>query len=164
MKRSEFFKKAAVVGNVTVLMSFLAGAVLAKAGDEKPSRLRWDIIKLTVFAPTPTMRDVIVDPGGTATATARPFAGAKDQSKIVLTGSGFLSTKEGSQDGSDQDADRATGGGTWETFDTTSGRSTGRGTYRVVSLEGFVPVPGTLFPNGSSCSFTTPTGITHGIR
>ncbi len=151
MKSQMFFR---VVMAATVAY-VLAGGVLGNADeDQKPTQLRWDIIKITFLAPSPTTRTIIVDPGGTATATARPFAGARDHSKILLTGSGFLFTNAPEKGPRFGFSPRATGGGTWETFDP-SGKSTGQGDYRVVSLDRFVPVPGEL-----PCVFTTPTGIT----
>ncbi len=91
-------------------------------GDAGEPTYRWDILHFVSFT-TPEFTS-----GGPASALAN------DNSKITVTSSGtFVAGEE----------DSATGGGTWQTFDSL-GNSTGSGTYRVTRLVRFVLAPGSL--------------------
>ena len=106
----------------------LAGG-LNNRGDVK---FRWDIINVDFAA-------------GSLSAGGHASACANNNEKIKVTGSGTFVVGE---------REEMTGGGTWETFDSTStctatlpatgnGTSTGSGTYRVTRLVRFVLAPGT---------------------
>ncbi len=85
---------------------------------------RWDLIHLTSQG-----TDTFLDAGGF------DWAKAADGSQITLTGSGTWVTISGHEK-----PQAVTGGGTWETFDST-GTSTGSGTYAVTGGVAFTLVP-----------------------
>ena len=87
---------------------------------------RWDLIHLT-----PQGTNTLLDAGGI------DWAKAADGSQITLTGSGTWLTLSGHEK-----SEAVTGGGIWETFDTTGTNSTGSGTYEVTRLVRFDVVPG----------------------
>ncbi len=98
---------------VIVVALLLFGSAATGASANGSDHVRWDIISLDF----PT-----VSPGGVA------FAVAPSNLMIKLTGSGtFVAPASGGTSGA------ATGGGTWETFDS-GGASTGSGTYWVTKL------------------------------
>ena len=93
-------------------------------------RVRWDISSISSFSP------LTIGPGGTASALAA------DGSMITVTGTGtFEATAVGRFS-----ATAISGGGTWETFDST-GAPTGSGTYQVLrGPASFQVAPGSLPP------------------
>ncbi|MGH8968795.1 MAG: hypothetical protein ACRDV1_02470 [Actinomycetes bacterium] len=89
--------------------------------------MRWDLINIDFTTGT-------VSAGGVASALA------SDSSKITLTGSGRFNPEA-------RVGRRATGGGTWTTYDA-AGAVTGSGDYNVKRFVSFAPAPGTLpLPN-----------------
>ena len=108
-----------------VVLAVLSWPLFAAAGandDREETRVRWDIVRFTSFAP-PTFQA-----GGVASARAN------DGSTIMLTGSGTFEVGE---------SDEVTGGGQWATFNP-SGTMTGSGRYRVRRLIRFDLAPGTI--------------------
>jgi len=102
-----------------LVLSFLILAV-APAAFSQSELVRWDIISRAFGTPPAPNIDT---PGGVS------FAKALDGSKIKLTGSGTFLSAAGRLGGSGP----VTGGGTWETFDST-GVSLANGTYVVTEL------------------------------
>jgi TAT (twin-arginine translocation) pathway signal sequence len=113
LSRRQVLKGAGTVGVLGAL-----GTPMAVSADD--TRVRWDIINVDFSTGT-------LSAGGIASARAN------DGSRITLTGSGTFSP------GND---DRVTGGGTWQTFDS-SGTRTGSGSYQVRGLVSFERAPGT---------------------
>ena len=119
------------------LMRVLLGIVILLAvlsiradNNQGATRMRWDIIHISSFAP------LTINAGGQASAKAN------NGSWITMSGAGTFLVNAG-------EGPRAvTGGGVWETFDE-DGTSTASGTYEVTGLvdwndvEGS-PVPGTI--------------------
>jgi hypothetical protein len=106
--------KGWLLGIAAVLLSTLTTVPVAFAGAD---HVRWDIISVVFGTPN------TINPGGFADANAPNNGG-----KIRLTGTGtFVAPASG------KTSRRVTGGGTWETFDT-SNVSTGSGTYEVEKL------------------------------
>jgi hypothetical protein len=98
----------------------------ARAGGGGATRIRWDLIHLI---------------GNVLSAGGSDSAKAADGSEITLTGSGTFLSVPGHGQGHGEghgngEAQAVTGGGTWETFDST-GASTGSGTYEVTGLVSF---------------------------
>jgi hypothetical protein len=114
----------------SLLLSLLSTATVAFG---QAQHVRWDITSLN-FTTTPST----ASPGGFADATA-----ANNGGKIRLTGFGTFVASAGPGGGSNA----ATGGGTWETFDT-SNVSTASGTYSVKELVRFefanFQIPGSI--------------------
>jgi hypothetical protein len=79
---------------------------------------RWDLIHLTTQG-----TNTVIDAGGFDSDKAA------DGSQITLTGSGTWLTLSGHEK-----SGAVTGGGTWETFDSSGTNSTGSGTYEVTGL------------------------------
>jgi hypothetical protein len=90
-------------------------------GDDKATKYRWDIVKVTSFNP------ITLFEGGFASALAN------DGSRITVTGNGTFEPRE---------PDEVTGGGTWTTFAPDGTTVTGNGTYRVQELIRFDLAPG----------------------
>ena len=120
------------------LMHLLLGIVVPLAvlsiradNDHGATRMRWDIIHISSFAP------LTINAGGQASAKAN------NGSWITISGSGTFLVNAGKGQ-----PHAVTGGGVWETFDE-DGTSTASGTYEVTGLvvwnnvEGS-PVPGTI--------------------
>src|SRR6266436_5803197 len=108
----------------TLLASRPAGLSPSFSASASNHHMRWDIISVDFGTGT-------VSAGGVASARAN-----LDLSKITLTGSGTFRSNPGNP----QDV---TGGGTWQTFNT-SGGSTGSGSYTVTGLVSFTMAPGTF--------------------
>jgi len=89
--------------------------------DHGATELRWDLISLQ---------------GNVLAAGGMDSAKAADGSQITLTGTGTFLSVPGRGE-----PQAVTGGGTWETFDS-SGASNGSGNYTVTGLVGFAEVPG----------------------
>ena len=106
-------------GLAAVLMLVVSSGSVAHG---QAQHVRWDIVNFA--APPPTLT-----PGGVADAFARfPPPGPGLAMRIRLSGSGtFVAPASGGM------SSAVTGGGTWETFDST-GASTGSGTYWVTRL------------------------------
>jgi hypothetical protein len=119
------FAKTTVLGlTIILVMAAAAPPVLGQA-----AHVRWDIVKLTFgpnFSPPITFYT-----GGQASASA------DDGSHITLTGSGTFVAPGGGNGTSSA----ATGGGTWQTFDS-KGTPTGSGTYNVTGLVRWEVAPG----------------------
>ena len=115
----------------TRLLALAAGATLALVlgtgslgsanTDDEP--MRWDLVNINFSTGT-------VSAGGVASARA------SDGSKITLSGTGRF-------DADSRVGARATGGGTWTTYNQ-AGATTGSGSYRVTRFVSFAPAPGTL--------------------
>ncbi len=111
---------------LTIILGMAASAPTALAESVK---VRWDIVTLT-FGPN-SGPPITFYSGGHASASA------DDGSFITLTGSGTFVAPAG-RDGM---SSAATGGGTWQTFDST-GTPTGSGTYKVTGLVRWEVAPG----------------------
>ncbi len=109
-----------LAGLLVVLL--LGGALFVTHARAADPKYQWDILSVDFAAGT-------LNAGGIASALAN------DGSKITLTGEGTFNTAShtGSAD--------VTGGGTWQTFDT-SGAPTASGTYQVTSFVSFTLAPG----------------------
>jgi hypothetical protein len=110
-----------LIAVVSVALVLLTGASGSAKSDDN-GKMRWDLVNInfttgTVFA------------GGVASARA------SDGSKITLTGSGRF-------DADSRVGKRATGGGTWTTYDS-AGVVTGTGDYDVTRFVSFASAPGT---------------------
>jgi hypothetical protein len=104
----------ALLGIGVALLACFTGSA---GGAHGATKFSWDLIHLI---------GNIVSAGGSDSAKAA------DGSQITLTGSGTFLSVPGHGE-----AQAVTGGGTWETFDST-GKSTGSGTYEVTGLVSFV--------------------------
>lgn len=106
-----------------LVVGLLLAMMTAPAALGQAQRVRWDIVNIAFGAP-PTLT-----PGGVADAFARfPPPGPGLPLRIRLTGLGtFVAPASGGT------SSAVTGGGTWETYDTT-GVLTARGTYWVTGL------------------------------
>jgi hypothetical protein len=102
----------------------------ARAGDDDhaATKMRWDIIHISSFAP------LTVNAGGSASAKAN------NGSWITLTGEGTFLVN-----GGEGRPHAVTGGGTWQTFDA-DGTNTASGTYKVTGLVHWGPVEGSPAP------------------
>jgi hypothetical protein len=108
------FARTTLLGlTIILVMAAATPPVLGQA-----VKVRWDIVSLT-FGPPPNFLPLTFYSGGHASASA------DDGSYITLTGSGTFVAPAG-RDGT---SSAATGGGTWQTFDST-GTPTGSGTTR----------------------------------
>lgn len=114
--RTRLVRLGAIVTAATVLALLLTIPTSA-AGSAQ--HVRWDIISLDTSTSPPSL-----DPGGFASAEA------PDGGTLTLTGTGTFVAPGNKGNGS------ATGGGTWETFDS-GGTPTGTGTYEVTRLTTF---------------------------
>lgn len=117
-------KRFRPLGLVVLLASLLLGSALfVRQAHAEGQKFRWDIISVDFATGT-------LSAGGIASALAN------DGSKITLTGTGTFNAAShtGSAD--------VTGGGTWQTFDT-SGTPTASGTYEVTGFVSFTLAPGT---------------------
>lgn len=111
---------------VLVMAFFVTTGVTLADG----STVRWDIVTVSPGPP------VTINGGGTASPKAA------DSYKITVTGSGTFGENVGTFGDDD-----VTGGGTWETFNST-GAMTGAGTYWVTRVVHFEKAPGSLpFPH-----------------
>jgi len=120
------FARTTLLGlTIILVMAAAAPSVLGQA-----VKVRWDIVSLT-FGPPPNFLPLTFYSGGHASASA------DDGSYITLTGSGTFVAPAG-RDGT---SSAATGGGTWQTFDST-GTPTGSGTYKVTGLVRWEVPPG----------------------
>jgi len=128
---------ALVIGLAVTSFAWLA----ARAGGDGATRLRWDLIHLTV-----NTQGSFLDAGGI------DWAKAADGSQITLTGSGTWLSAPGE---GEHGEGAVTGGGTWETFDNT-GISTGKGTYTVTRLIEYTEVPGVTPAVGTIDSIGNP--------
>jgi hypothetical protein len=120
---------------VGLVLTTLAWVTARADGGKGATHMRWDLVHLI---------------GNVLSAGGSDSAMAADGSEITLTGSGtWLSVPD------DEEPQAVTGGGTWETFDS-SGASTGSGTYVVTRLVSFdnagpngVPPPALIDTIGS---------------
>ncbi len=120
LSRRQILKGAGAVGVLGAL-----GTPTAAFADD--TTVRWDIISVDFTTGT-------LSAGGIASARANDVSTITlTGSKITLTGSGTFVPGE---------ADSATGGGNWWTFDS-AGTRTGSGTYRVTRLVSWERAPGT---------------------
>ena len=120
------FARTTLLGlSIILLMGAAAPPVLGQA-----VKVRWDIVSLT-FGPPPNFLPLTFYAGGHASASA------DDGSHITLTGEGTFVAPAGG----DRTSSAATGGGTWQTFDST-GTPTGSGTYKVTGLVRWEVAPG----------------------
>lgn len=111
----------ALIAGVSVALVMGTGASVSADSDDE--EMSWDLVNINFTTGT-------VSAGGVASARA------SDGSKITLTGSGEF-------DPESRVGERASGGGTWTTYDK-AGASTGTGTYTVKRFVSFAPAPGTL--------------------
>ena len=111
----------ALVAGATLTLVIANGSSGSASTDDK--EMRWDLVNINFTTGT-------VSAGGVASARA------SDGSKITLTGSGEF-------DADSRVGERATGGGTWTTYNA-AGTATGSGSYRVTRFVSFAPAPGTL--------------------
>jgi len=119
------FARTTLLGLAIILVMVIAvRPVLGQA-----AHVRWDIVTLT-FGPN-SGPPIAFFAGGQASASA------DDGSYITLTGSGTFVAPAGREETSSA----ATGGGTWQTFDS-KGTPTGGGTYKVTGLVRWEVAPG----------------------
>ena len=112
----------AMIAVVSAALALLTGAS-GSANSDDNGKMRWDLVNIDFTTGT-------VSAGGVASARV------SDGSKITLTGSGRF-------DPESQVGKRATGGGTWTTYDD-AGVVTGTGEYDVTRFVSFASAPGTL--------------------
>jgi hypothetical protein len=105
------------------VLVLLGSALFVTRAGAAGQKYRWDIISIDFATST-------ISAGGSASAIAN------DGSSITLTGEGTFNAAShfGNRD--------VTGGGTWQTFDS-SGNPIASGTYQVTSFESFTVAPGT---------------------
>jgi hypothetical protein len=124
--KSLIARKRSLIAILTALLLsvFLSGSLISGSASASGShhKVRWDLVNIDFTALT-------ISAGGQASAIAQ------DGSTITLKGHGtFVAGEEvGNHD--------VTGGGTWQTFDST-GMLTAHGTYRVTSFVSFRVAPG----------------------
>src|SRR5436190_24313785 len=108
---------------VLLVLMLLGSALFVTRTSAAGQKYRWDIISINFAAAS-------INPGGFASAIAN------DGSTITLTGEGTFNAASnfGNRD--------VTGGGTWQTFDS-SGTPTASGTYQVTGFVSFTVAPGT---------------------
>jgi hypothetical protein len=108
---------------VLLVVVLLGSALFVTRTSATGQKYRWDIISVDFAAAS-------LSAGGNASAIAN------DGSSITLTGEGTFNAASnfGNRD--------VTGGGTWQTFDS-SGNPTASGTYQVTSFVSFTVGPGT---------------------
>jgi hypothetical protein len=108
---------------VLLVVVLLGSALFVTRTSAAGQKYRWDLISVDFATGT-------INPGGQASAIAN------DGSSITLTGEGTFNAASnfGNRD--------VTGGGTWQTFDS-SHNPTASGTYQVTSFVSFIVAPGT---------------------
>jgi len=116
-----FTKRSATI--VGILMSLATGIFALHSVSAQTTRMRWDIISITID----NQGKGIFDQGGVAYATTY------DSSEIRLTGSGTFGAEP---------SDPVNGGGKWQTFDHAE-TEIGHGTYTVTGLVSWDEAPGT---------------------
>ena len=108
---------------VLLVVVLLGSALFVTRTSATGQKYRWDIISVDFAAAS-------ISAGGNASAIAN------DGSSIKLTGEGTFIAASNFGNGD------VTGGGTWQTFDS-SGNPTASGTYQVTSFVSFTVAPGT---------------------
>jgi len=113
----------ALMSGAALALVLGAGAPGSASSDDTDTDMRWDLVNINFTTGT-------VSAGGVASARS------SDGSKITLTGTGEF-------DADSRVGNRATGGGTWTTYNQ-AGAVTGSGSYRVTRFVSFASAPGTL--------------------
>jgi hypothetical protein len=141
--------KKSILVSVMALGFTCLGATPLLASDHHETKVRWDIIQISISGSA-----VTVVPGGTSTSVAAliPPQNTGDDSAITLTGKGTFEPSERHE---------VTGGGTWATAKK-DGTAIASGTYRVTELL-FWKQSGSGIPPGLIDGIGNPADVVTGL-